>query len=176
MCWQILKLAGRYGQVIMGQLWVRGKRRKLLQKEMDTGCLIPFRMAARGMWGVILPGVTSDGKENTAVVNSWWKYAGNYQSWSNVPLVRTNCIFTNSWGKLREVALTYRVRNALISKTNIFQTLSFSVVGRDLFYLFTNLPDKLNPEGLSSSGNIQGIQFGQLPGVRSIGFSVKAGF
>lgn len=163
--------SGDYG-TIMGQ----GQAPETVAERDGHGLPYTFPDGSKGNVGVILPGVTSDGKENTAVVNSWWKYAGNYQSWSNVPLVRTNCIFTNSWGKLREVALTYRVRNALISKTNIFQTLSFSVVGRDLFYLFTNLPDKLNPEGLSSSGNIQGIQFGQLPGVRSIGFSVKAGF
>lgn len=163
--------SGDYG-TIMGQ----GQAPETVAERDGHGLPYTFPDGSKGNVGVILPGVTSDGKENTAVVNSWWKYAGNYQSWSNVPLVRTNCIFTNSWGKLREVALTYRVRNTLISKTNIFQTLSFSVVGRDLFYLFTNLPDKLNPEGLSSSGNIQGIQFGQLPGVRSIGFSVKAGF
>ena len=126
--------------------------------------------------GVILPGVTPDGKKNTTVVNSWWKYAGNYQSWDNQPIVRSNCIFTNSWGKLRELSLTYRFASAVISKTKIFQNLSLSLIGRDLFYLFTKLPDRLNPEGLSGTTNVQGIQFGELPGVRSYGFSVKAGF
>jgi iron complex outermembrane recepter protein len=126
--------------------------------------------------GVILPGVTPDGKTNTAVVNSWWKYAGNYQSWDNVPIVRGNSIFNNTWGKLREATLTYRLPNSLVSKTKIFQRLSVSLVGRDLFYLFTKLPDRINPESLSGSTNVQGIQFGGLPGVRSYGVSVKAGF
>lgn len=126
--------------------------------------------------GVILPGVTPDGKPNTAVVNAWWKYAGNYQSWDNLAIVRSNAIFTNSWGKLREVALTYRLPAKLIQKTKIFQNLSASLIGRDLFYLFTKLPDRLNPEGVTGTTNTQGMQFGELPGVRSFGFSVKAGF
>jgi iron complex outermembrane receptor protein len=126
--------------------------------------------------GVILPGVTPDGKPNTAVVNSWWKYAGNYQSWDNIPIVRTNSIFTNSWGKLREVALSYKVPPKLTSATGIFQNLSVSLIGRDLFYLFTKLPDRLNPEGLTGTTNNQSTQFGSLPGTRSFGLSVKAGF
>jgi iron complex outermembrane receptor protein len=120
--------------------------------------------------------VTPDGKPNTTVVNSWWKYAGNYQSWDNVPIVRGNSIFNNTWGKLRELTLTYRLSNKLVSKTKIFQKLSVSLVGRDLFYLFTSLPDRINPESLSGSTNVQGVQFGGLPGVRSYGISVKAGF
>jgi iron complex outermembrane receptor protein len=126
--------------------------------------------------GVILNGVTPDGKKNTAVVNSWWKYAGNYQSWDNVPIVRTNSVFTNSWGKVREVNLTYNLPQSFVAKTKIFQHLSLSLIGRDLFYLFTNLPDRVNPESLVGTTNVQGIQFGGLPGVRSYGFSIKAGF
>ena len=126
--------------------------------------------------GVILPGVTPNGETNTAVVNSWWKYAGNYQSWSNVPLVHSNSIFTNNWGKLRELALTYRLPGGIARATGVFQNLSVSLIGRDLFYLFTSLPDRLNPEGLTGTTNTQGMQFGELPGVRSFGLSVKAGF
>jgi iron complex outermembrane receptor protein len=126
--------------------------------------------------GVILPGVTPTGETNTAVVNSWWKYAGNYQSWTDVPLVRSNGIFTDSWGKLRELSLTYRLPASVIRASKIFQNLSVSLIGRDLFYLFTTLPDRLNPEGLMGTTNVQGFQFGELPGVRSFGFSVKAGF
>jgi len=163
--------SGDYG-TIMGQ----GQAPETVFERDGHGLPFTFPDGSKGNVGVILPGVTSDGKENTAVVNSWWKYAGNYQSWSNVPIVRTNAIFTNSWGKVREVAITYKFQNSILSKAKIFQSLSLSLVGRDLFYLFTNLPDKLNPEGLSSSGNIQGIQFGELPGVRSFGFSIKAGF
>ena len=163
--------SGDYG-TIMGQ----GEAPETVWERNGHGLPFTFPDGSKANVGVILPGVTVDGKPNSAVVNSWWKYAGNYQSWDNVPIVRTNCIFTNSWGKLREVNLTYRLSNAFVSKTRIFQNLSLSLIGRDLFYLFTTLPDRLNPEGLSGTTNVQGIQFGELPGVRSYGFSVKAGF
>jgi len=133
--------------------------------------------------GVILPGVvqvpgTNNYVQNTHVVNAWWKYAGNYQSWTTVgsPLPRPNSIFNDSWGKLRELSITYTLPAAFVQKTKVFQSLAISLIGRDLFYLFTTLPDKINPESLVGSGNVQGIQFGGLPGVRSYGFSVKAGF
>ncbi|HXB45493.1 MAG TPA: hypothetical protein VNV85_15615, partial [Puia sp.] len=161
---------------IMGQ----GEAPETVRERDGHGLPYTFPDGSTANVGVILPGVTVDAgghvTKNTAVVNSWWKYAGNYQSWDNLPIVRSNSIFTNSWGKLRELNLTYRLPNAVVSSTKIFQSLSLSLIGRDLFYLFTKLPDRLNPEGLSGTTNVQGIQFAELPGVRSFGFSIKAGF
>jgi iron complex outermembrane receptor protein len=161
---------------IMGQ----GEAPETVWERDGHGLPYTFPDGSTANVGVILPGVTVDAgghvAQNTAVVNSWWKYAGNYQSWDNQPIVRSNSIFTNSWGKLRELSLTYRLPAGFIAKTKIFQNLSVSLIGRDLFYLFTKLPDRLNPEGLVGTTNVQGIQFGELPGVRSYGFSIKAGF
>jgi iron complex outermembrane recepter protein len=130
--------------------------------------------------GVILPGVVQNSDKsyspNTAVVNAWWKYAGAYQSWSNIPLPRSNSVFTDSWGKLRELALTYQIPADLIKKTKVFQNLTVSLIGRDLFYLFSSLPDRLNPESLSGTSNNQTVQYGSYPATRSLGFSIKAGF
>ncbi|MGZ3764390.1 MAG: hypothetical protein ACXVA2_06980, partial [Mucilaginibacter sp.] len=95
---------------------------------------------------------------------------------SNIPMVRSNAIFNNSWAKLRELNLSYRVPDNLIKGSKIFQGLTVSVIGRDLFYLFTKLPDNMNPESITGTGNVQGIQWNQLPGVRSFAFSVKASF
>jgi iron complex outermembrane recepter protein len=169
---------------IGGQIWSgdyssfmgQGQAPETLKERDGHGLPFTFPDNTTSNIGVILPGVTPNGKANTAVVNAWWKYAGNYQSWDNLPIVRTNAIFTNSWGKLREVALTYRLPAKVVKKTMIFQNLSASLIGRDLFYLFTRLPDRLNPEGVTGTTNVQGMQFGELPGVRSFGFSVKAGF
>jgi len=170
------KIGGQIWSADYASLMGQGEAPETVYERDGHGLPYTFPDNSTANVGVILPGVTPDGKPNTAVVNSWWKYAGNYQSWSNVPLVRSNSIFTNSWGKLRELNLTYRLPQELVSKTGIFQNLSVSLIGRDLFYLFTRLPDKLNPEGINGTGNAQGIQWAQLPGVRSFGFSVKAGF
>jgi iron complex outermembrane receptor protein len=169
---------------IGGQIWSgdyatlmgQGEAPETTHERDGHGLPFTFPDGTSANVGVILPGVTVDGKPNTAVVNSWWKYAGNYQSWDNVPIVRTNSIFTNTWGKLREAALTYQLPNSLAKSTKVFQNLSVSLIGRDLFYLFTNLPDRLNPEGLTGTTNTQAIQFGELPGTRSFGLSLKAGF
>ncbi|HET6254411.1 MAG TPA: SusC/RagA family TonB-linked outer membrane protein [Puia sp.] len=167
-----------------GQIWSgdysslmgQGELPETTRERDGHGLPFVFPDGSTGNVGVILPGVTPDGKPNTAVVNSWWKYAGNFQSWDNIPVVRTNSIFTNSWAKLREVALTYKFPASLTNATGIFQNLSVSLIGRDLFYLFTRLPDRLNPEGLTGTTNNQSTQFGELPGTRSFGLSVKAGF
>jgi hypothetical protein len=91
-------------------------------------------------------------------------------------MVRSNGIFTNSWAKMREVNLSYRVPESVIKHTKILQGLTLSLIGRDLFYIFTKLPDNLNPESLTGTGNMQGIQWNQLPGVRSFAFSIKSNF
>jgi len=162
---------------IMGQ----GMAPETVWERDGHGLPYTFPDGTKANVGVILPGValnpaSGQYEQNTTVVNSWWKYAGNYQSWDNNPIVRTNSIFNDSWGKLRELNITYNLPKAWVTKSKIFQSASVSLIGRDLFYLFTTLPDKINPESVVTTSNVQGIQFGGLPGVRSYGFSIKAGF
>jgi iron complex outermembrane receptor protein len=126
--------------------------------------------------GVILDGVFADGTKNTDVVSYMYKYAGQYQAWSNVDMPRSNAVFENTWIKCREVSLTYDLPIAITQKTKVFQGLSFSLIGRDLFYFYKTLPDNMNPEGVSGAGNLQGFQWAALPGTRSYGFSIKAKF
>jgi iron complex outermembrane receptor protein len=169
---------------IGGQIWSadyssfmgQGQAPETLVERNGGGLPITYPDGTKGNNGVILQGVTPNGQPNTAVVNSWWKYAGNYQSWSNIPMVRSNGIFTNSWAKMREVNLSYRVPESIIKNSKLLQGLTLSIIGRDLFYIFTKLPDNLNPESLAGTGNVQGIQWNQLPGVRSFAFSVKTNF
>lgn len=126
--------------------------------------------------GVILDGVFEDGKPNTDVVNYMFKYASVYSGWSDIHLPRSAAVLENSWAKLREVSLTYDIPAGIIQKTKLFQGLSVSLIGRDLFYLYTTLPDNLNPEGVNGIGNAQGMQWSAFPGTRSFGFSIKVQF
>ncbi|MBS1563583.1 MAG: SusC/RagA family TonB-linked outer membrane protein, partial [Bacteroidetes bacterium] len=127
--------------------------------------------------GVILDGVFSDGKPNTDVVHYMWKYAGTSQAWSNVnTMPRSDAVFTNSWGKLRELSLTYSITGKALKGMKIFQGLDLSLIGRNLFYIFSTLPDHLNPEAINGIGNGQGIQWSEFPGMRDYGFSIKARF
>jgi iron complex outermembrane receptor protein len=63
-----------------------------------------------------------------------------------------------------------------MDKSKVFQSLTLSIVGRDLFYIYSSLPDKINPEGIMGSGNAQGFEWASMPGTRSITFGVSASF
>lgn len=130
--------------------------------------------------GVILEGVfddgTTSGKPNTDVVHYMYKYAGVYAAWSDIHMPRSAAVFENSWMKLRELSLSYEVPQSFVTRTKVFQGLNVSLIGRDLFYLFTTLPDKLNPEAISGARNAQGLQWAGYPGIRSFGVSVRARF
>ena len=64
----------------------------------------------------------------------------------------------------------------MLVKTKVIQNLSLSLVGRNLFYIYTTLPDHLNPEAINGTGNGQGLQWSAFPSMRTIGFNIKAGF
>jgi iron complex outermembrane receptor protein len=123
--------------------------------------------------GINFGGVFADGTKNNDVVSAPWYYLGTYSSWNNLGVPRSASVFENSWMKLREVNLTYQLPKQLLQKTKFLQNLSVSLVGRDLFYIFTTIPKGLNPEGVNGIGNMQGIEFSSMPNIRSFGFSIK---
>ena len=124
--------------------------------------------------GIILPGVLEDGTTNNQIVHYYHKYLPNAGGWGKI--ITTPGILENTWVKLREFSLNYEVPAKTIAKTKFFQGLSLSLVGRDLFYLYTSLPDNINPEGTSGSGNAQGLEWASFPSMRSISFRVGAKF
>ncbi|HTJ48326.1 MAG TPA: SusC/RagA family TonB-linked outer membrane protein [Cyclobacteriaceae bacterium] len=129
-------------------------------------------------WGVVLPGAYADGTTNTNVVHYYYKYM-QYGVWSSGPdnqnWIHSSAVLTDTWVKMREVALSYNIPSAWVQRTKVFQNASVSLVGRDLFYFYSSLPDRINPEGINGAGNAQGIEFASLPGTRSIGFQIRVG-
>lgn len=86
--------------------------------------------------------------------------------------VAYSSVFDASYIKLREIKFGYTFRklgNLPVKEINV------SAVGRNLAILSTNVPH-IDPETAFSSGNVQGLEFGQLPTARSIGFSIGAKF
>ncbi|HRP57634.1 SusC/RagA family TonB-linked outer membrane protein [Agriterribacter sp.] len=127
--------------------------------------------------GVIMEGYNEDdGKINTRVVNPIYKYAGSYTGWTHLNRPRSLSVFENTWVKMREVALSYQLPQSGASRTKIFQNLSLSLIGRNLFYIYSSLPDHLNPEAINGIGNGQGLQWSGMPSIRSLGVSLKAQF
>ncbi len=121
--------------------------------------------------GVILPGVYADGTPNDKVVHYYFKYMPNFGGWGK--FLSKPGILENSWIKMREVALTYTLPPSLLKKVTFVRQLSLNLVGRDLFYLYTTLPDKVNPEGANGAGNAQGLEWGAFPSFRSFTFGAN---
>ncbi|MEO7962161.1 MAG: SusC/RagA family TonB-linked outer membrane protein, partial [Ginsengibacter sp.] len=125
--------------------------------------------------GVILPGVTADGKANTTRVNGdvgGGTLFGIYGYYRNPAKA---FVYDASYVKLREVTLNFSLPKSFIERTKIFQGIDVSVFGRNLWIINKNMPYS-DPEDLLSSGNIQGYQSGAYPAVRSIGANLKFKF
>ena len=90
--------------------------------------------------------------------------AYNHAAFSNS--IGAGSVFDASYIKFRELRLGYTFK---FNKT--FKELSIAFIGRNLALLYSKVPH-IDPETSFNSGNLQGLEFGQLPSTRSLGFSV----
>ncbi|MDO9153199.1 MAG: SusC/RagA family TonB-linked outer membrane protein [Paludibacter sp.] len=95
--------------------------------------------------------------------------AENFNKAAYVSDVAFSSVFDASYVKLREVKLGYTFNK--IGKTAI-RDVNVSLVGRNLALLYAKVPH-IDPESAFSNSNVQGLEFGQIPSARSIGFSVS---
>lgn len=148
-----------------GVIFLRGYQTALYAGTMEV-------TAANGIRenGIVLEGVWEDGTPNDIVLD-----AKNYSRLQR----RTpgdHTVFDASFVKLREVSIGYDLPSTLVNKIH-FSGARLSVVGRNLAILHRNTPKGYDPESAgNSSGNIQGREYGQLPGARSIGFNLSLTF
>ena len=146
-------------------------------RQDGAGLPLSFPDGSSANIGMVMEGYNvDDTRANDRVISPTNYYGITYAGWSHLNRPRSLSVFENSWAKLRELSLSYKVPKDVLGKTNIFQDLSISLVGRNLFYLYTTLPQRLNPEGINGTGNGQGLQWAAFPSIRSVGVSLKAGF
>ena len=119
--------------------------------------------------GIIMPGVTADGKANILRVENVY---GTY-GYSQNPAAAF--VYDASYVKLRELVLSYAIPQSMLSKTKVIKGIEVSVIGRNLWIIHKNLPYS-DPEENLSSGNAQGYQSGAYPTTRSIGVNLKFKF
>ncbi|TDH28942.1 SusC/RagA family TonB-linked outer membrane protein [Segetibacter sp. 3557_3] len=118
--------------------------------------------------GVILEGVTADGKPNTKRVQ--------INSNNSYVLPQSEFVYDASYVKLREASLSYTVpAKALNSIRRYVKGIDVALIGRNLWLIHKNVP-YADPEENLSSGNVQGYQSGAYPTSRSIGINVKLKF
>ncbi|MEX6686728.1 SusC/RagA family TonB-linked outer membrane protein [Danxiaibacter flavus] len=126
----------------------------------------PVRNSLADGGGRILDGVTADGKVNTqrVVIDA-----------NSPAMPRAGYAYDASYVKLRETTITYTFPQKMFNNIRFIKGADFSLVGRNLWLIYKNLP-YADPEENLTAGNIQGVQSGAYPTTRSIGVNLKVKF
>ena len=121
--------------------------------------------------GVILPGVLANGTPNTRRVSNT-----NYGLYGYVRNPASGFVYDASFVKLREVALTFGLPKAMLTRVAFIKGADFSIIGRNLWIIHKNTPG-LDPEDGLGAGNLaQGYQSGSYPSVRTLGANLRLSF
>ncbi|GAA4788945.1 SusC/RagA family TonB-linked outer membrane protein [Olivibacter ginsenosidimutans] len=126
--------------------------------------------------GVILPGVNvNTGEANDKILSAGAYYFNSYQWGADALNGKDAAIFDNSYIKVREVALSYRIPDSFTKRLKL-NNLRLGIVGRNLFYIWRTL-ENLDPEApVGAMWYRQGIDEGTSAATRSFGFSLNANF
>ncbi|MFT3738366.1 MAG: SusC/RagA family TonB-linked outer membrane protein [Breznakibacter sp.] len=125
--------------------------------------------------GVLLDGVNENtGAKNTVVIDAANYYINTFY-WGGNAWNEEGAVFDNSYVKMREIALSYKVPTRVAEKLSL-TNLRVSLVGRNLFYIYRTL-ENLDPEApLGNKWWSQGIDVGSTAASRSFGVTLNASF
>jgi iron complex outermembrane receptor protein len=125
--------------------------------------------------GVLLEGVNQNtGEKNTKIISAADYYLGTFY-WGGDAWQEKGSVFDNSYIKLREAIISYRIPSQITDKLHI-NNVRVSLIGRNLFYLYKTL-ENLDPEApVGNKWWSQGIDLGSSAPTRSLGFSLNANF
>ena len=136
--------------------------------------------------GVLNDGLTGIGGANvggmtyaTAVKNGALKPIPAYEYYENLTDwasgIRAQSIFDNSFVAVRQVSIGYNLSPQVCKPLHV-NTLRFSVTGRNLFYIWKDAKDGVNPEGLNNNNASSFFEYGGLPFQRNLGATLNASF
>lgn len=117
--------------------------------------------------GLVVPGMLASGTPNSQKVSAekyWTSISGITEAW----------MYDATNIRLRELSLGYSLPKSLLSKTP-FTGLKLSFVARNLFMIYSKTKG-FDPEAAYTSGNAQGIEYGSMPTMRSLGFNLNVAF
>lgn len=120
--------------------------------------------------GFVRPGVLADGKPNNI-----WVSNSNYGAYGYSVNPDAAFVYDASYVKLREAVITYSLPASVVGKLKHVKGIDLSLIGKNLWIIHKNLPYS-DPEEGFSSGNLQGVQTGAYPTVRTFAFNVKLNF
>lgn len=120
--------------------------------------------------GIVVDGVKEDGSKNTTNVDA----QTYYQAISS--RITALHVKSGDFIKLRQIALSYNLPNALVQKSKIFKSAQIALTARNLLILHKKA-DNIDPEeSFGSAINYYGIEGRNLPSTRSIGVNLKVNF
>ncbi|BDD10772.1 SusC/RagA family TonB-linked outer membrane protein [Fulvitalea axinellae] len=119
--------------------------------------------------GIVAEGVMADGSKNTKNIS-----AVAYHQSNNGYFIQEADIYDASYVKLREVSLSYSLPKTVTSKLGL-NGVTMSIIGRNLAILHSDIPH-IDPEYTTNSGNVQGVEGGATPSLRSYGFNLNFKF
>jgi iron complex outermembrane recepter protein len=129
--------------------------------------------------GIFLPGVKSDGEPNDHLTTNE-EYYNTVYNWGG-PQYNGNgryelFVKENTYIKMRELSLSYRLPQSLASKIKA-KNIEFSVFGRNLFFIYRSILD-MDPEQTTAGSrwyqNVNNV--GTNPATRTFGCSLRASF
>jgi len=120
--------------------------------------------------GIIVPGVMDDGKENTVKISAKDHFSQNFGN-----VISKADLYDASYIYLREVKLGYNFPESWYKKIGA-QAARISLYGRNLWLIHSNAPN-VDPSNITNSAsNVQGIEGGALPSLRSYGVNLNVSF
>ena len=125
--------------------------------------------------GVILDGVTADGKANTKIVSQEMALEKQYGWGTGGSRFYSGSIFRNDYLKCREITLSYRLPESFTRKFKC-NNLSISAFARNPFFIYKNLPifDAEATDGTAWTNQV--CIGGSTSTTRTYGFSIRANF
>ena len=150
----------------------------------------PIRNPLSQGGGVIIRGVTQDGKANTKLVDAYdINIDGSQFPFGSVnSLAAKSYVYDAGYVKLRELSLAYSLPATVFGRQAVIKGIDLSLSGRNLWIIHKNLPYADPEQGAASTTPNSstpivynpnasiGYQTGVYPSVRTLAFNVKLKF
>lgn len=170
--------------------WMGGWQNTFKIHRFDLGLMVDMRYGGKVYMGSIKQGaingnlsMTLEGRDGTFVVpnsvvastgaaNTHQITAQNY--WNGISSITEPWLYDATNVRLRELSLGYSIPRSFTTKIGL-KGVKVSAIARNVFMIYSKTKG-FDPESAYTTGNAQGIEWGSMPTLRSIGFNVNVTF
>lgn len=125
-----------------------------------------------GEWqgGALCEGVTADGTQNTHYISPQ-----NYNQSTATGGIDEFSLYDASFVKLRRLSLAYNFPKPWLRPLKL-STAKVALTGRNLWTIYKDTPNGMDPQATIGAGNSKGIELGSLPMMANVGFDIRLAF